>query len=350
MEIRQAIGQVAAGSNLKEEEAHKVMAAIMQGQATPAQIGALLIALRMKNETVEEIAGLAKGMREAALQVEVPELDLIDTCGTGGDGAGTFNISTTAAFVAAGCGLKVAKHGNRFASSQCGSADVLEALGVNVNLTPKDVAKCIRDVGIGFLFAQVHHVAMRHVVGPRRELGMRTVFNLLGPLTNPAGAKFQVIGVYNPELTEQLAAVLNRLGCTRAMVVHGDGLDEISLSAPSKVSELNQGKITTYQLDPRDYGFAPAPLDSVKGGDATTNAAITKAILAGETGPKRDIILLNAAAAIYVAGGTATFAAALDQAKHSIDSGAAMEKLAALVRVSSELGDRKDDLRQDCAS
>ncbi len=351
MDIRQAITKVAAGQDLTEEQAQLVMEKIMEGQATPAQIGALLMGLRMKQESVEEIAGLARGMRHAALQVDLPGVDLVDTCGTGGDGAGTFNISTTAAFLAAASGLKVAKHGNRFASSQCGSADVLEALGVNVNLRPAQVALCIEEAGMGFLFAQVHHQAMRHAVGPRREIGMRTVFNLLGPLTNPAGARYQVIGVFDPNLTEKIAAVLHRLGCLGAMVVHGsDGLDELTITGPSKVSELKDGKISTYELDPREYGLSTAPLDSIKGGDAATNAEITRAVLSGETGPRRDIVLLNAAAAIYVSGGASDMKGALDKAAFAINSGAAQAKLEALIKLTQALGERKDDFRQDCAS
>lgn len=351
MDIRQAISRVVSGENLTEQDAHAVMEQIMGGQVTAAQIGALLVALRMKRETVEEIAGFARGMRQAALQVVLPGVDLIDIVGTGGDGAGTFNISTTAAFVVAGCGLKVAKHGNRFASSQCGSADVLEALGVNVNLSPAEVTRCINEVGMGFLFAQIHHQAMRHAAGPRREIGMRTVFNLLGPLTNPAGAGYQVIGVFDPNLTETLAAVLNRLGCRRAMVVHGsDGLDEITITGRTKVSELREGNITTYELNPGQFGLATAPLSEIKGGDAVDNSTITKAILAGETGPKRDVVLLNAAAAIYIGGGAGSLGEALSKAAQSIDSGAAQAKLEALAKLTNALGDKKDDIRQNSAS
>ncbi|MDA8443143.1 MAG: anthranilate phosphoribosyltransferase [Peptococcaceae bacterium] len=351
MEIRQAIAQVAGGQSLSELQAEAVMDHIMQGEATPAQIAALLVALRMKQETVEEIAGLARGMRRAALQVELPGMELIDTCGTGGDGAGTFNISTTAAFVAAGAGLRVAKHGNRFASSQCGSADVLEALGINVNLPPAEVAKCIEQVGIGFLFALVHHLAMRHVIGPRREIGMRTVFNLLGPLTNPATASYQVVGVFEPNLTETIAAVLHRLGTRRAMVVHGgDGLDEISITAPTKVSELKHGTIATYQLDPRDYGMQLVSGSEIKGGDALTNAGITRAILTGEQGPRRDIVVLNAAAAIYTGRGNISFSEAITIATQTLDSGAALAKLEAMAKLTTLLGESNHDPRQDCAS
>jgi len=351
MDIRQAISRVVAGESLSEPQAQAVMEEIMAGQVTPAQIGALLVALRMKQETVEEIAGFAKGMRRAALQVELPGVDLIDIVGTGGDGAGTFNISTTSAFVIAGCGLKVAKHGNRFASSLCGSADVLEALGVNLNLTPSDVIKCIQEVGMGFLFAQVHHQAMRHAAGPRREIGLRTVFNLLGPLTNPAGARYQVIGVFDPNLTETLAEVLRLLGCKRAMVVHGsDGLDEITVTGPTKVSELKDGTITTYELHPGQFGMSTAPLSSVKGGDALFNSEITRAILAGETGPRRNTVLLNSAAAIYVGGGSSSLEEALGKAVESIDSGAAAAKLEALIKLTKTLGEDKDDTNQNCAS
>ncbi len=351
MELREAITAVVSGNNLTESEARAVMDKIMAGQATPAQIGALLAALRMKQESVEEIAGFAQGMLAAAREVSVPELELVDTCGTGGDGAGTFNISTTAAFVAAGAGVKVAKHGNRFASSRCGSADVLEALGVNIVLKPEEVARCIREVGIGFLFAQTHHTAMRHAIGPRREIGMRTVFNLLGPLTNPAGAVFQVIGVFEPALTDLLAAVLSRLGCRRALVVHGsDGLDELTITGPSKVSELNNGRISNYTLDPREYGICLADFHSLKGGEAGTNARITRAVLSGEHGAHRDIVALNAGAAIYVSGEVENLAEAIAKAQVAIDSGAALSKLAALIELSNSLGGKSDVLRQNCAS
>lgn len=350
MEIRQAIAQIAAGRDLTEYEAQGVMEEIMQGQATPAQIGALLLGLHMKKESVAEIAGLARGMRQAAAQVDLPGMELVDTCGTGGDGAGTFNISTTAAFVAAGAGVKVAKHGNRFASSKCGSADVLEALGVNVNLNPGQVARCIESVGMGFLFALVHHPAMKHAIGPRREIGMRTVFNLLGPLTNPANAGRQVIGVFDPGLTETLAEALRLLGCKRALVVHGrDGLDEITVTATTKISELKAGKISTYEFDPRQYGFGFANLSELQGGDAAVNAQITRAVLNGEQGPRRDIVLVNAAAAIYVSG-EASLEEALVRARQSIDQGLALAKLEELAAVTNALGENKNDTRQDCAS
>jgi anthranilate phosphoribosyltransferase len=351
MELREAIATVVSGQSLSENQAREIMGKIMSGQATQAQIGALLTALRMKKESVEEIAGFAQGMRAAATQVAVPELDLVDTCGTGGDGAGTFNISTTAAFVVAGAGLKVAKHGNRFASSRCGSADVLEALGVNISITPEEVAQCIRVVGIGFLFAQIHHTAMRHAIGPRREIGVRTAFNLLGPLTNPAGARYQLVGVFDPNLTELLASALQRLGCSRALVVNGeDGLDELTITGTSQVTELKGGEISTFQFDPREYGFELADIQSLAGDDAASNARITRAVLAGELGPQRNVVLLNAGAAIYVCGGADNLEDAFEKAKASIDSGAALKCLEELIHLSNSLGGNDNDIKQNCAS
>jgi anthranilate phosphoribosyltransferase len=344
MELREAIATVVSGQSLSENQAREIMGKIMSGQATQAQIGALLTALRMKKESVEEIAGFAQGMRAAATQVAVPELDLVDTCGTGGDGAGTFNISTTAAFVVAGAGLKVAKHGNRFASSRCGSADVLEALGVNVSITTEVV-------GIGFLFAQIHHTAMRHAIGPRREIGVRTAFNLLGPLTNPAGARYQLVGVFDRNLTELLASALQRLGCSRALVVNGeDGLDELTITGTSQVTELKGGEISTFQFDPREYGFELADIQSLAGDDAASNARITRAVLAGELGPQRNVVLLNAGAAIYVCGGADNLEDAFEKAKASIDSGAALKCLEELIYLSNSLGGNDNDIKQNCAS
>jgi len=332
MDIKQAIGHVLAGKNLTEADAEAVMGQIMTGQATPAQIGGFLIALRVKGETVAEVTGFARAMRQNAVAVR-PRCDLlVDTCGTGGDGAGTFNISTTAAFVVAGAGLAVAKHGNRSVSSRCGSADVLQALGANLDLSPQAVADCIDEVGIGFLFAPRLHPAMKHAIGPRREMGVRTVFNILGPLTNPAGAQVQVLGVYEGALTETMARVLGSLGSRAAFVVHGaDGLDELSTTGPNRVSQLQNGQVHTFTLDPKALGLPRAAPTDLLGGDVEENAALTRAVLEGESSPRRDVVLLNSAAAL-VAGGVATdLHQGLTLAACSIDSGAARARLDALV-------------------
>ncbi len=338
--LKPFIKQVMQGKDLTLTEAEEAMNIIMTGQATPAQIGGYLVALRMKGECVAEIAGSARAMRDNASQVELegngraPISPLLDTAGTGGDGAHTFNISTTAAFVIAGAGYSVAKHGNRAASSRSGSADVLEALGVNLNLTPEQVGQCIEQVGIGFLFAPKFHPAMRHAIGPRRELAVRTIFNVLGPLTNPAGATHQLIGVFDPKLTEVMAQVLGELGGTAAFIVHGyDGLDELTTSGPNRVSHLHDGTVSTYELDPADYGFTPGSVDELRGGDPADNAAITQAILAGEDATvRRDVVLLNAAAAITTH--TNDFRESLALARQSLDSGAALGKMEALVETS----------------
>jgi anthranilate phosphoribosyltransferase len=331
MPIKTAINKVMNGESLDVAEAEEVMAQIMAGEATPAQIGSYLTALRMKGETVPEITGSVRAMRRSAVPVRpaVSPAELVDTCGTGGDGAGTFNISTTAAFVVAGTGQKVAKHGNRSVSSKSGSADVLLALGVNLELTPEQVAQAIDRVGIGFLFAPKLHPAMKHAIGPRRELGVRTIFNILGPLTNPAGAQAQVIGVYDEQLTEPLAQVLAELGSRGAFVVHGHGgLDELTTTGPNRVSRLQQGQVVTETLDPAELGFAPANPADLAGGAAEENAEITRSILAGqETGPRRDVVLLNAAAALVAAGKAADLPAGIEQANHSLASGAALAVL-----------------------
>ncbi|MGQ9628083.1 MAG: anthranilate phosphoribosyltransferase [Anaerolineae bacterium] len=335
--IKGAIARLLEGQNLEEAEAEAVMEQIMAGQATPAQVGAFLTALRMKGETVEEIAGCARAMRRCATAVR-PRCwpYVVDTCGTGGDGAGTFNISTTAAFVVAGAGVPVAKHGNRSVSSFCGSADLLQALGVNVELSPEDVAACIDEIGFGFLYAPRLHPAMKHALGPRREIGARTIFNILGPLTNPAGAQAQVLGVYDGELTETIARVLGALGGRAAFVVHGaDGLDELSTAGPNLVTELRDGWLRTFTLDPADLGLPRAKLSDLAGGSEKENAAITRAILAGETGPRRDVVLLNAAAALVVGGKASDLRAGLLLAAHSIDSGAALACLEALISFSN---------------
>ncbi len=323
--------------------AEEAMNIIMTGQATPAQIGGYLVALRMKGESVAEIAGSARAMRANASPVHLQTngRPLLDTAGTGGDGAHTFNISTTAAFVIAGAGYPVAKHGNRAASSRSGSADVLEALGVQLDLTPAQVGQCIDQIGIGFLFAPKFHPAMRHAIGPRRELAARTIFNILGPLTNPAGATHQLIGVFDPALPEPLAHVLGELGSTAAFIVHGyDGLDELTTSGPNRVSHLRDGRVVTTELDPADYGFARSGIDTLRGGDPAANATILRAILSGQDdSPRRDVTLLNAAAAL--ATHTNDFNDALALARRSLDSGAALAKLEALVTTSQEAVNRE---------
>ncbi|MCX7670031.1 MAG: anthranilate phosphoribosyltransferase [Anaerolineae bacterium] len=324
--------------HLTVHEAEAAMEVIMTGNATPAQIGGYLIALRMKGETVEEITGSARAMRRQATRVALAAGDpLLDTAGTGGDGAHTFNISTTAAFVIAGAGYKVAKHGNRAASSRCGSADVLAALGVNLDLTPEQVAICIQSIGIGFLFAPRFHPAMKYAIGPRRELGARTVFNLLGPLTNPAGATHQLIGVYDEQLTATLAEVLAALGGRAALVVHGaGGLDELTTGGINRVSHLRDGRVTTYDLDPAGLGLRRARPEDLRGGDPAENAAILRAILAGQDrSPRRDVVLLNAAAALAVEHGD--LRGALREAERALDSGAALDKLEALIALSQTL-------------
>jgi anthranilate synthase/phosphoribosyltransferase len=342
MPIKTAINKVMNGESLGIEEADEVMSQIMAGEATPAQIGAYLTALRMKGETVTEVTGSAQAMRRAAVQVKTatPQEELVDVVGTGGDGAGTFNISTTAAFVVAGAGQRVAKHGNRAASSKSGSADVLGALGVNLDLTPEQVARAIDEVGIGFLFAVKHHPAMKHAIGPRREMGARTVFNILGPLTNPAGAKSLTVGVYDGNLTEPLAKVLGELGNRSAFVFHGHGgLDELTTTGPNKISRLKDGQVTTETLDPADLGFARASLVELKGGTAEENAQITREILSGQkNGPRRDVVILNAAAALIAAGKAADFAEGIKMAGESIDSGAALNTLNSFVEFTQRFG------------
>lgn len=326
--LKLAINQVVTGKSLSIEEARQVMLGIMEGRATEAQIGSLLTALRMKGETVEEITGCALAMREKASHITSRHSRLVDTCGTGGDGSGTFNISTTAAFVVAGAGVPVAKHGNRSVSSKSGSADLLEALGANLDLTPAEVENILNQVGIGFLFAPAFHKAMKYAVGPRREIGIRSIFNILGPLTNPAGAKVQVLGVFDPELTEALARVLQQLGVERALVVHGaGGLDEISTLGPTKVSYLKKGDITNIIIDSEGLGFPRVRREQLQGGDASLNAKITLSILAGEKGPCRDIVLINAGAALTAAGAAGDLSEGIKMAASSIDSGSAKEKL-----------------------
>jgi anthranilate phosphoribosyltransferase len=340
--IKEALAKVVSGADLTMVEAKEVMKEIMRGEATPAQIGAFLIALRMKGETAYEIAGCAQAMREGAVEVKPGRDVLADTCGTGGDGSGTFNISTTAAFVAAGAGLAVAKHGNRSVSSRCGSADLLQALGVSLDISAQQVARCIDEIGIGFLFAPMLHPAMKHALGPRREIGLRTIFNILGPLSNPARARRQLLGVYDARLTEVMAEVLRTLGSEHAFVVHGaDGLDELSVTGPNKVSHLLDARIETYSLDPAKLGLPRARLSDLAGGTVEENAATTKDVLQGQRGPKRDVVLLNAAA-VLIAGGKATgFDDGLALAAEAIDSGSASDKLQRLVDFSRHASEGK---------
>jgi anthranilate phosphoribosyltransferase len=334
--LKPYIDKVIRRQNLSDREAEEAMRIIMTGQATPAQIGGYLIALRMKGETVDEITGSARAMRSQASHVthNLQGEALLDIVGTGGDGQHTFNISTTAAFVIAGAGRKVAKHGNRAASSRCGSADVLGVLGVNLDLTPEQVGACLQQVGIGFLFAPKFHPAMKHAIGPRRELGQRTIFNLLGPLTNPAGATHQLVGVYDPALTHPLAEVLGGLGVHAAYVIHGHGgLDELSTSGPNRVSHLQNGHVRTFDLDAAGLGLRRVTIDELRGGEPPENAAILRNILSGaDRSPRRDVVLLNAAAAMASENGD--IASALVDAETALQSGAARQKLDALISFS----------------
>lgn len=330
MDLKDAIRKVVDRQDLTEAEAHAALGVIMDGEATPAQIAAFITALRMKGEAVEEIAGCARAMRERAQRIRPRVDDLVDVVGTGGDRVNTFNISTTTAFVVAGAGAYVAKHGNRAVSRRSGAADVLEALGVNIQVGPEVVEGCIEDIGIGFLFAPLYHAAMKHAVGPRREIGIRTVFNILGPLTNPAGARNLLVGTYDPGLTEIMARVLAELGARRALVVHGDGMDEVSTLAPTRISEVRDGSVRTYTLDPTTLGISPPDAQALAGGSPEENARTTEAILRGESGPPRDIILLNAAAALQVAGLAGDLREGMALAARAIDSGAAYERLEGL--------------------
>jgi anthranilate synthase/phosphoribosyltransferase len=336
--VQRAISRVVTGVSLGEDEAHEVMDAIMDGEATGAQIASLVTAVRMKGETVDEITGFARAMREHATAVRPHAAGLLDTCGTGGDGRATFNISTTTAFVVAGAGVPIAKHGNRAVSSKSGSADVLEALGVDITLAPADVARCIDEVGVGFLFAMSLHASMRHAGGPRREIAIRTVFNILGPLTNPAGAKRQLLGVYDPALVPVLAEVAGRLGAEHVLVVHGHpGIDEVSASGPTVVGEFDGGAVRSYEILPESVGIARGSVDALRGGDSAVNAAVVRSILGGETGGRRDIVLMNAAAALLAADAVPDLAAGVAAARESIDSGAAVARLDALVTLTQRL-------------
>lgn len=333
-DLRAAIAKVASGKSLSQHEAAETFELMMSGAATPAQIGALLMALRVRGETVDEIAGAARAMRAKVLPVRAPD-GAIDTCGTGGDGKGTFNISTCAAFVVAGAGVPVAKHGNRSISSRSGSADVLTALGVNIDASPETISSCIFGCGLGFMFAPAHHAAMRHVAQVRTELGTRTIFNLLGPLANPAGTKYQIIGVFGREWVEPVALVLGLLGAERAWVVHGsDGLDELTTTGISDVAALEAGRVSTFRISPRNAGLPDARPGDLIGGDAVENAAQIRAVLGGLKGAFRDIVLLNAAAALLVAGKAKTLRDGVALAANAIDSSKAKAVLDALVPLS----------------
>ena len=336
--IRESINTVVSGQSLTMEEASSVMREIMEGEATPAQLGAFLTALALKGETTQEIAGMARVMREMALRVAV-DGELVDTVGTGGDGKNTFNISTATAFIAAGAGLKVAKHGNRAASGSCGSADVLEALGVQIELSPEAVARCINEVGVGFMFAPAFHPAMRHAGPVRREIGIRTVFNILGPLTNPAGAQTQLLGVAFPELGGIMAEVLGLLGSHHAMIVHGaGGLDEISLSGDTSVWEVRGGQVEEWTLRVEDTGLPKTPIEAIRGGSKEENAATMLRLFQGEQGPVRNMVLLNSAGVLMVGDKTETIRHGVEMSAGIIDSGAALAKLDQMVEVTQRLG------------
>jgi anthranilate phosphoribosyltransferase len=328
--ISEALDQLAIGSDLPEELVVEIMNDLLEGTLTPVQVGGLLLGLRVKGESAEEIAAFAKALRAVSRQISAPD-GAVDTCGTGGDGSGTFNISTTAAFVVAGAGVPVAKHGNRFASGKCGSADVLEQLGVPISQTPEESTQCLQKVGMAFLFAPIYHPAMGKVAIFRRELGIRTIFNLLGPLLNPASAPYQLLGVSSPELLPKMAEALKRLNSKRALVVVGDdGLDEVTLTGQTHAIQVDQGVLKPFEIFPGDYGFKCCSLDALRGGSSEENARLTQGILQGETGPKRDIVLLNAGIAIYVAKRANTIQEGIDLARYSLDSGQAFGKLNAL--------------------
>ncbi len=334
--IKEAIDKAVKKQDLQEAEMMQAMEEIMGGVATPAQIGAFITALRMKGETVEEVTGAARIMRQKATRVNACATTIVDTCGTGGDSLNTFNISTTTAFVVAAAGIVVAKHGNRAVSSGCGSADVLEALGVNISADQDIVEECVQQIGIGFLFAPKLHGAMKYAIGPRREIGIRTIFNMLGPLTNPAGATAQLLGVYDPKLTEMFADVLKNMGTKRAFVVHGmDGLDEVTLSRETRVAELKDGIVRTYNINPVDYFGKTYPLEDIRGGDPQKNAQIIRDVLSGKNGACRDVVLMNAALAIIAGEKACDIKEGIKVAADCIDSGAAVKKLQALIEMSN---------------
>lgn len=341
--IREAIEKIVKRVDLSETEMRGIFSEIMSGKATDAQIGAFASALRMKGETVEEITGASRAMREKSVRisagkasVNISEEAIIDTCGTGGSGINTFNISTTVAFVVSGCGLKVAKHGNRAMSGRCGSADVLEALGVKLDIGPDMAQRCLLEIGIGFLYAPAFHSAMKYAVGPRKEIGIRTIFNLLGPLSNPANATSQVLGVYDAGLTDVIARVLKNLGSKRAFVVHGmDALDEITITGKTRVSELRGGRVRTYFISPEKFGMRRSRLDDIEGGDSKENADILLSVLKGERTARRDIVLLNASAALVAGSKAKNFKAGIKMAAESIDSGRALDKLMRLIEMTN---------------
>ncbi len=337
--FRESLNKIIQGKNLNETEMSQMITEIFSGNITDAQIGAFMAALATKGETFEELAGAARAMRRKAVRIQVSAPTVVDTCGTGGDASQTFNISTTTAFVVAGCGVTVAKHGNRSISSRCGSADLLETMGVKIDINPEIVEEAIQETGIGFLFAPLYHGAMRHAAKARKELGVRSIFNMLGPLTNPAGANCQLLGVYAPELTEMFANALRLLGTKRAFVVHGhDGLDEITVCAPTRISELNDGLIRTYDITPEQFFGSQANPEALTGGDPEMNAEITRKIFKGEKGPKRNVVLINASAALVAAGKAKDFEEGISLAKASIDSGAAAAKLDRLTEFTKENG------------
>ncbi len=337
--FRDHLKKIIQRHDLHESEMSEMMDEILSGQATDSQIGAMMAALATKGETFGELAGAARTMRKRATRIQTTSATVIDTCGTGGDGLQTFNISTTTAFVVAGCDITVAKHGNRSVSSKCGSADLLEALGVKLDTDPEVVEEAVEEIGIGFLFAPVYHSAMKYAANARKQLGIRSIFNMLGPLTNPAGANCQLLGVYAAELTEMFAQALKLLGTRRAFVVHGhDGLDEITVCAPTRISELNEGLIRTYDIHPEQYFSDFADPDELKGGDVLTNKDITEAVLNGEKGARRNVVLLNSAAALVIAGKVPDLKTGLKLAEESIDSKKAKEKLNDLVRYTQENG------------
>ena len=349
-DLRTHIARIAGGAHLSVAEASEAFDIMMSGDATPAQMGALLMGLRVRGETVDEITGGASTMRAKALRVRAPA-GAIDTCGTGGDGSGTYNISTAASLIAAGCGVPVAKHGNRALSSKCGSADVLAALGVNIDADITLVEKCIAEAGIGFLMAPRHHGAMRHVAGTRVELGTRTIFNLLGPLSSPAGAKRQLIGVFSAHWLKPMAEVLNNLGSTHVWVVHGaDGIDEITTTGPTRIAELKDGAVRTFELTPEDFGLPRAEPQALKGGDAETNALAVSALLDGHEGPFRDIALANASAALIVAGQATDPRAGVALAAEAVDSGRARAALEGLIHISNEAAPTNGSLDGDAAA
>ena len=338
MDMQTALRAVTEYRDLSDAQMTDVMRTIMTGEATPAQIGGFLIGLRMKGETVEEIAAAAKVMRELATRVEVDAPHLVDTCGTGGDASGTFNISTATALVAAAAGAQVAKHGNRSVSGSSGSADVLEAAGVKLDITPEQVGRCIREVGVGFMFAPAHHGAMKHAIGPRKEMGVRTLFNVLGPLTNPAAAPNQVMGVFSEAWVEPLAEVLGRLGSRHVLVVHSeDGMDEISVGAPTRVAEMRDGEVRTFTLDPEDLGFKRHAIETLRAKDVAESLAMIRTVLDGQAGPAHDVVLLNAGAAVYAAGVAETLEQGVERAREAVAGGAARRVLERLIEFTNDL-------------